>query len=145
MCTQSRCHKISPRTIEYRSYKSFDTEAFNQDLASVPWHVVENENNIDDAVLTWKKLFSEIADAQAPLKKRRLKGVAVPWMNDKIRVAMRDRDYHHRKAVKSNSSYHWEMYRKLRNSVNKSKYYLTIMNETEYLMKNYGNRGGCYP
>ena len=51
-------------------------------------------------MLTWKKLFSEIADAQAPLKKRHVKGEPVPWMNDKIRVAMRDRDYHHRKAVK---------------------------------------------
>ena len=69
-------------------------------MASVPWHVVENENNIDDAKLTWKKLFSEIADAQAPLKKRRVKGEPVPWMNDKIRAAMRDRDYDHRKAVK---------------------------------------------
>ena len=86
------CHKISPRTIEYRSYNSSDT--------SVPWHVVENENNIDDAVLTWKKLFSEIADAQAPLKKCRLKGEPVPWMNDKIRAAMRDRIYIHRKGVK---------------------------------------------
>ena len=34
---------------------------------------------------------------------------------------------------------------KLRNSVHKSKYYLTIMNEAEYLTKNYGDRGGCYP
>ena len=23
--------------------------------------------------------------------------------------------------------------------------YLTLMNEAEYLMKNYGDRGGCYP
>ena len=111
--------KAPPNTIEYRSYKSFDTNAFNEDLASVPWHVVENENNIDDVVLTWKKLFSEIADAQAPIKKSRVKGVPVPWMDDKIRAAMRDRDYHHLKAVKSNSSYHCEIYRKLRNSVHK--------------------------
>ena len=55
--------KAPPRTIKYWSYKSF-----NQDLASVPWHVVENENNIDDAVLTWDKLFSDIADAQAQLR-----------------------------------------------------------------------------
>ena len=33
----------------------------------------------------------------------------------------------------------------LRNSVHKSKYYLKIMNEAEYLLKNYGDRGGCYP
>ena len=101
--------KAPPRTIEYRSYKSFDTNFFNQDLASVPWHVVENENNIDDAVLTWNKLVSEIADAHGPIKKRRVKGLPVPWMNDKIRAAMRDRGYHHRKEVKSNYSYHWEM------------------------------------
>ena len=68
-----------------------------------------------------------------PLKKCRVKGVPIPWMNDKIREAMRDRDYHHRKAVKSNSSYHWEMYRKLRNFVNeeikssKSKFYCELM------------------
>ena len=73
-------------------------------MASVPWHVVENENNIDDAVITWNKLFSEIADAPEAIKKRRLKGVVVPWMNDKIRAAIRDRDYHHRKAVKGTVS-----------------------------------------
>jgi len=111
--------KAHARTIEYRSYKSFDTNAFNQDLASVPWHVLENENNIDDAVLTWNKLFSEIAEAHAPIKKRRVKGVPVRWMNYTIRATMCDRGYHHRKAVESNYSYHWETYRKLRNSVNK--------------------------
>ena len=74
--------KAPPRTIECQSYKSFNTNAFNQDLASVPWHVVENENNIDDAVLTWNKLFSEIADAHAPFKKRRVKGVPVPWVSE---------------------------------------------------------------
>ena len=74
--------KPPPRTIECQSYKSFNTNAFNQDLASVPWHVVENENNIDDAVLTWNKLFSEIADAHAPFKKRRVKGVPVPLVSE---------------------------------------------------------------
>ena len=47
---------------EYRSYKNFDATLFNEDLGNVPWHVVENENNIDDALLTWNKLFSEVAD-----------------------------------------------------------------------------------
>ena len=127
--------KAPPRTIEYRSYKSFDTNAFNQDLASVAWHVVENENNIDDAVLTWNKLFSEIADAHANIKE---------MSRDKIREATRDRDYHHRKAVKSNSSYHWEMYRKLRNFVNeeikssKSKYYCELLRRVKATRLRYG-------
>ena len=40
-------------------------------------------------------------------------------MNNKIAEAMRDRNYHLRKAQKSNSTYHWGMYRKLRNLVNR--------------------------
>ena len=84
--------KAPPRTIEYRSYKSFNAKTFIQELNNVPWHVVENENNIDSAVLVWSKLFCDIADAHAPVKHRHVKGTQVPWMNSKISKAMQDRD-----------------------------------------------------
>ena len=51
--------------------KSWDR--FNVDW-NVPWHIVENESNIDDALLTWDKLFSEVADSHAPVKGDVLKG-----------------------------------------------------------------------
>ena len=57
--------KAQPRMLEYRSCKNFDATLLNEDLGNVPWHVVENENNIDDALLTWNKLFSEVADDHA--------------------------------------------------------------------------------
>ena len=50
---------------------------------------------------------------------------------------MRDRDYHHRKARKSGSAYHWHLFRKLRNFVNKeikaskSKYYTNLIEESK--------------
>ena len=50
---------------------------------------------------------------------------------------MRDRNYHLRKAQKSNSTYHWGMYRKLRNFVNreikssKSNYYCNLIEESK--------------
>ena len=68
---------------EYRSFKNFDTTSFNEDLRNVPWHVVENGNNINDALLTWNKLFSEVADDHGPVK-RRVKGISLPWRNRKI-------------------------------------------------------------
>jgi hypothetical protein len=116
---KSGVKKAPPRTIEYRSYKSFNANTFIQDMNNVPWHVVENESDIDSAVLMWNKLFCDIADAHAPVKRRRVKGTQVPWMNSKISEAMQDRDYHHRKAAKSNKTYHWNMYKQLRNFVNK--------------------------
>ena len=127
--------KATPRTIEYRSYRRFDENAFIQDLNNVPWHIVDDESNVNDAVLTWNRLFTEVADSHAPLKKRRVKGATAPWMNNKIAEAMRDRNYHLRKAQKTNSTYHWRMYRKLRNFVNreikssKSNHYCNLIEE----------------
>lgn len=129
--------KTPPRAIEYRSYKSFDAKAFIHDLNNVPWHFVQSENAINDAVQTWNLLFSEIADVHAPIKKHRVKGVPVPWMNNKINEAMRDRDHHHRKAMKSNSSHHWNMYKKFKNFVNKevksskSRYYHELIEQSK--------------
>ena len=80
---------------------------FLADLNSVPWHVIENEEDIDHAVFIWNQLFSEIADLHAPLKGRRVRGVPLPWLNDKISEAMKDRDFHYREAVKTNSDFHW--------------------------------------
>ena len=90
----------------------------NDELRNVPWHIVENEGNIDDALLTWNKLFSEVTDSHAPVKRRRFKGTPLPWINNKISETMKERDWIHRKARKSNSSQHWNTYRKLRNKVN---------------------------
>ena len=51
-----------------------------------------------------------------PLSYRKLP-INSAWMTSKISVAMRDRDYDHRKARKSGSAYHWHMFRNLRNFV----------------------------
>ncbi len=129
--------KAPPRTIEYRSYKSFNAKHFLSDLNNVPWHIVENENNIDSAVLMWNKLFCDIADSHAPIKRRCVKGTQVPWMNSKISEAMQDCDYHYHKAVTSNKTYHWNTHKKLRNFVNKavksakSKYYCELIEQSK--------------
>ena len=40
--------------------------------------IVQNEDNVDDAVLTWNKLFLEVADSHAPIKRRPVKGIQPP-------------------------------------------------------------------
>ena len=54
----------------------------------------------------------------APVKRRRVKGTPLPWVNSQISDTMKERDWAHRKARKSNSARHWSMYAKLRNKVN---------------------------
>ena len=66
-----------------------------------------------------------------------MKGVPIPWINNKINELMKDRDFHHRRAVKTNSVHHWARYRSLKNLVNreiksaKSKYYCDLINEAK--------------
>ena len=109
--------KGKPRTIEYRCYKSYDKEAFVNDLKNVPWSLIENESHVDDAINTWNILFSDVANSHAPLKTRRVKGTPIPWMTPELSVLMRDRDHHLKKVQKKKSSFHWDAYRKLRNIV----------------------------
>ena len=49
--------KAPPKTTEYHSYKNFDVNTF---LADLTWHIIENKEDIDDAVFIWNQLFSEI-------------------------------------------------------------------------------------
>ena len=84
--------KTKPRKLEYRSYKNFDPTLFNDDLRNIPWYIVENEDNVNDALFTWNKMFSEVADQHAPVKRRRVKGTPLPWMNSQISDSMKERD-----------------------------------------------------
>ena len=78
-------------------------------------------------------MFSEVADKHAPIKKSRIKGIKTSWLTAELKDAMRDRDYHHRKAIKSNSEFHWNMYKKLKClftkqvKKNKADYYLELI------------------
>ena len=137
-CTfKAGIQKVPPKTFEYRSFKTYDVNAFTCDLKNVPWYILDNEENIDDVVLSWNKMFLEIADEHAPIKKCRLKGLSIPWLNSKLTEAMRDRDYHNGKAMKTGSCYHWKMYKKLRNFVtretkaSKSLYYNNLIKESK--------------
>ena len=51
-------------------------------------------------------------------KKSRVKDIHTPWLTSELRSLMQERDFHHRKAVTSNSSHQWKMFRNLKNKVN---------------------------
>ena len=129
--------KSIPRRIEYRSFKSYNKTAFIDDVSKVPWSVVENAENVDDAVFSWTTLFNDVAQDHAPIKTQRVKGTHVPWMTKELADLMKDRDYHHKKARGLKSGYHWNMFCKLRNEVrsnikkSKSTYYINLINESK--------------
>lgn len=131
-------NRSPPKTIEYRSFKSYNKTQFIQDLRQVDWSYVDNEENIDSSVTLWNKLFLNIANMHAPVKRLRVKGTKLPWMTTHLSEAMHERDFFHKKALRSNSTRYWNLYKKARNNVNaevrkcKSEYYSRLINENKH-------------
>lgn len=129
--------KAPPKSFEFRSYKSYNKDAFVNDLKQVPWSIVDSVSEIDDCVFLWERLFSRIADLHAPIMFKRVKGFKNPWINQDLIDLRKDRYYHHKKAINGNNKYHWSMYRKLRNKANseerklKSDYYCQLISEAK--------------
>ena len=103
---------------EVRDFKHFSDRDFYNDLSQVPWEIISTFSDPNECWCVWKSFFIEILDAHAPLRYKRTKVNAVPWMTTIIKNEIRNRDYHKKKAIKYNSKYHWKMYKKSRNKVN---------------------------
>ena len=113
------------------------TYNFRNELQQAPWSLLETAKCVDDFVFLWERLFNDVADTHAPMKKRPVKGQWTPWITNKPIEIRRDSDYHHRKARISGSRYHWNMYKKLRNYANreerqlKSTYFCNLIDDSK--------------
>ena len=58
-----------------------------------------------------------IINHHAPMKSKRIRGNALPWLDREIIKLMRQRDRAHKIAKRSGSQNNWYVYKKLRNSV----------------------------
>ena len=117
-----KLHRIKlppPRFVDVRNYKNYDPTLFKTDLHYVPWDILELANSSgapDEEWNSFKDMFLTVVDKHAPIVTRRL--------TPEIKNLMREREYHHKKAIKTNNEVHCSRYKRLRNAVNlKLKYY----------------------
>ena len=124
------------RLTEFRSYKQFDEPMFLNDLSNVPWHVVKNCDNVNDALDLWQSLLCKVVDKHIPKKVKRVRGTPSPWLNSNILNHMSTRDFLHRKAIRSSLKSDWDTYKSYRNKVT-----LMIRKSKEYYFKNTVQQG----
>lgn len=106
------------RAIESRSYKHYSKPDFINDLKTVDCSLVNDEEDIDQAVFKWKELITSIIDKHAPVKMSKIRGTPTSWMTAVLSKLLQRRDLLHRKAIKSKSKNHWSKFKNLRNTVN---------------------------
>jgi exonuclease III len=108
---KSNIREEGHKFISYRDMKRFNHELFLQDMAQVPWHIVESYPEPDDALGIWYKLFNQVLDAHAPVRRKRVKRWHQPkWITPAIIEAIHIRDHMHKKGQTS-------MYKQQRNKV----------------------------
>ena len=129
--------KTPMRTFEYRSYKKYNKEQFCSDLKEMPCNEIDSIGCIDQAATYWESLFNRVVDKHSPIKKQRVKGFKTPWITNEVLKLRRERDYHRTNGQKARSHYHWQMYRKLRNHINrlekrlKSEHFCRVIEENK--------------
>ena len=106
----------------FRNYANYNPGDFCKDLESVQWNFVVIPDRhvaaVDQLWNAFKSSFVSVADRHAPIIQRRVRGIDnCPWLNKDIKLVMRQRDYFHSKARKTNHSEDWASYRCLRNRV----------------------------
>ena len=78
--------------------------------------------NVDQRWDDFKSAFVSVADRHAPIIQRRVRWIDnSPWLNKEIKSVMRQQDYFHSKARKTNNSGDWPSYRCHRNCVERCK------------------------
>ena len=84
--------KSNPKTVTSRCFKNFIPDSFRTDLSMVPWHLIEQEHNPDIAWDIGQYIFLDIADYHAPLKKKRVRGISLPWITLELKsLCFRDK------------------------------------------------------
>ena len=77
---KSHKNRLSPNAVYYRNYKNLDESNFTEHLI--------NTNFSLQCDWPWRKLFCKIAEKQAPLRKKFVRGNQAPFMNIKLKKAI---------------------------------------------------------
>ncbi|CAH1242796.1 Hypp6976 [Branchiostoma lanceolatum] len=88
-----------------------------QDIANLPWTLVELFEDVDDALDVFMLLFSTVVDFHAPVRRFTVRANSVPWLDAELREAMAMRDEAKTEADKYGLHSDREVYKKLRNYV----------------------------
>ena len=103
--------------VRSRMYRKCNSKALQKDLDTVPWHVLEIFDDIEDRWYLWNYIFVSILDEHAPLQVMKRRHKQVPWITEEVREIMRVRNSLWKKARRTKDEQTWLEFRLARNYV----------------------------
>ena len=104
------------RTIEFRSLKNLDQNAFLSNVRNVPWSSSHIFENIDDIWSHWSGLFKQVLAEHAPVKQIQLRNNQLPWISPDIQKQICIQNRLYKKFPRVPTDLKWCRYKKQRNT-----------------------------
>ena len=100
-----------------RNFKRVNEDKLNDELAKIPWTIIEVFDDINDAWSTWKLLFDSVVNQHCPIKTFRPRKRPCPWFNKEIENLKIIREQYHNRAILTNNESDWQKYKKCKNKI----------------------------
>ncbi|XP_039297798.1 uncharacterized protein LOC120354532 [Nilaparvata lugens] len=99
------------------SFEHFNDDRCLEDAINMPWHTIGFIDDINDKVAVFNNMIHSIFDRHAPVRTAHPKRKPVPWMNEEILIARRERDKARRVFKRTSSQIDFEVFKTWRNRV----------------------------
>ena len=94
-----------------------------------PWEQVVAERDMNSAWNNFKQFLKNAIDKHVPVVERTIRGRECSWLSRDIKIKMKERDYHLKRAPRTGNEIDWFAYCQKRcNEVNKKKQGNTLKN-----------------
>ena len=110
--------KFAPRIIHCRNYRNYSADKLCTSLRQERWDFMSSFSDVNKAWLYFKEKFITICNKHAPSVIKRVRGINHPWLTNKVKKLMNERDCVLKKARHTNKEIFWSEYKTLRNRVN---------------------------
>ena len=107
--------KLAPKTVIYRSYKTFDQNKYRDDISMIPFSVCDSFEDPNDSLWAQQTLISDVLDDHAPLKKKKVRANQPAFMNNRLRKSIMNKTRLLRVYKRYPTPVNWERFRKQRN------------------------------
>ena len=107
-----------PRIIRKRCFKDFNAEQFIQSVRHISWWDLYACEDCESAVDILTAKLTMILDKIAPVKKIQVRTNYAPWISEPTKSLIKKRNEAQKQASETKCESDWEIFRKLRNSVN---------------------------
>jgi len=121
---KERTKKCQTKTVKLRTFKDTNNEKLKQMIKSAPWWILDFPRTVSEQYELFMKIINFVLDIHAPIKTFRVKAMRKPWMNAEYTRLNNIQRRQLKKAMKTNETEDWAMYKSQRNQMTNLKHVL---------------------